>query len=88
MQGFAVVDNPTFRDHHRRQAREPNDTYVDQLSADAQAMIDAVVGMGVGDRDRFAVGGHCTARSPRRPCSHTPTCSAPGSRAPARTTAR
>lgn len=37
---------------------EPNDTYVEQLTADAQAAVDAVVRMGVADRDRIAVGGH------------------------------
>jgi dipeptidyl aminopeptidase/acylaminoacyl peptidase len=56
-QGFAVVDNPTFAIVGEGKA-EPNDNYVEQLTADAQAMVDAVVAMGVGDRDRFAVGGH------------------------------
>ena len=37
---------------------EPNDTYVEQLSADAKAAVDAVVEMGVASRDRIAVGGH------------------------------
>jgi dipeptidyl aminopeptidase/acylaminoacyl peptidase len=37
---------------------EPNDTYVQQLVASAQAAVDAVVAMGVADRRRIAVGGH------------------------------
>jgi dipeptidyl aminopeptidase/acylaminoacyl peptidase len=56
-QGYAVVDNPTFAIIGEGKA-EPNDSYVEQLTADASAMIDAVVALGVGDRGRFAVGGH------------------------------
>jgi dipeptidyl aminopeptidase/acylaminoacyl peptidase len=56
-QGYAVVDNPAFVIVGEGKA-EPNDTYVDQLTADAASLIDAVVALGVGDRDRFAVGGH------------------------------
>jgi dipeptidyl aminopeptidase/acylaminoacyl peptidase len=56
-QGYAVVDNPTFAIVGEGKT-EPNDSYVDQLTADAASMIDAVVGLGVGDRERFAVGGH------------------------------
>jgi len=56
-QGYAVVDNPAFAIIGEGKA-EPNDTYVEQLAADASAMIDAVVALGVGDRERFAVGGH------------------------------
>jgi dipeptidyl aminopeptidase/acylaminoacyl peptidase len=56
-QGYAVVDDPAFAIVGEGKA-EPNDTYVEQLTADAQSMIDHVVQMGVGDRNRFAVGGH------------------------------
>jgi dipeptidyl aminopeptidase/acylaminoacyl peptidase len=56
-QGYAVVDNPSFAIIGEGKT-EPNDSYVEQLTADASSMIDAVVAMGVGDRDRFAVGGH------------------------------
>jgi dipeptidyl aminopeptidase/acylaminoacyl peptidase len=38
--------------------KEPNDTYVEQLVASAEAAVDHIVGMGVADRDRIAVGGH------------------------------
>lgn len=56
-QGYAILDNPAFPIIGQNGA-EPNDTYVEQLVADAQAAVDAVVGMGVADRDRIAVGGH------------------------------
>jgi dipeptidyl aminopeptidase/acylaminoacyl peptidase len=56
-QGYGVLDGPTMPivgegDH------EPNDTYVQQLVASAQAAIDKIVTMGVADRDRIGVGGH------------------------------
>ena len=35
-----------------------NDTYVEQLVSSAEAAVEAVVGMGVTDRDRIAIGGH------------------------------
>jgi dipeptidyl aminopeptidase/acylaminoacyl peptidase len=56
-QGYAVVDNPTLAIIGEGKT-EPNDTYVEQLADGAASMIDAVVALGVGDRDRFAVGGH------------------------------
>ncbi len=56
-QGYAVLDNPSMPIVGQDGA-EPNDTYIQQLSASAQAAIDAVVGMGVADRSRIAVGGH------------------------------
>jgi dipeptidyl aminopeptidase/acylaminoacyl peptidase len=56
-QGYAVIDNPTFAIIGEGKT-EPNDSYVEQLTADASAMVDAAVQIGVGDRERFAVGGH------------------------------
>jgi dipeptidyl aminopeptidase/acylaminoacyl peptidase len=56
-EGYAVLDNPSMPIVGEKGA-EPNDTYVAQLQADAQAAVDAVVALGVGDRDRMAVGGH------------------------------
>jgi len=56
-QGYAILDNPAMPIIGANGA-EPNDTYVQQLQADAQAAVDAVVAMGIGDRDRMAVGGH------------------------------
>ncbi|MGS7838998.1 S9 family peptidase [Stenotrophomonas maltophilia] len=38
--------------------KEPNDTYIEQLVANAQAAVDEVVRRGVTDRDHIAIGGH------------------------------
>src|SRR4029078_13535359 len=56
LSGYAVFDNPTMP--IIGPGETANDTYVDQLVSDAQAAIDKVVDMGVGDRDRIGVGGH------------------------------
>lgn len=56
-QGYAVLDDPSMPIVGRDGA-EPNDTYVQQLTASAKAAVDAVVALGVADRDRIAVGGH------------------------------
>jgi dipeptidyl aminopeptidase/acylaminoacyl peptidase len=55
-QGYAVLDNPSMP--IVGPGETANDTYVEQLVSSAQAAIDAVVGMGVADRDRIGVGGH------------------------------
>lgn len=55
--GYAVLDNPTMPIVGEGDV-EPNDTYVEQLVASAQAAVDKVVEMGVASRDRIAVGGH------------------------------
>jgi len=55
-QGYAVLDGatmPVIGD-----AETMNDTFLDQVVASAQAAIDAVVELGVADRNRVAVGGH------------------------------
>ncbi len=56
-QGYAVLDDPSMPIVGVDGA-EPNDTYIEQLRASAEAAVDAVVEMGVADRDRIAVGGH------------------------------
>jgi dipeptidyl aminopeptidase/acylaminoacyl peptidase len=56
-QGYGVLDGPTMPIIGEG-TKEPNDTYVDQLVASAQAAVDKVVALGVADRDRIAVGGH------------------------------
>lgn len=55
--GYAVLDNPSFPIVGQGEA-EPNDTYVPQLVADAEAAVEEVVKRGVADRHRIAVGGH------------------------------
>ncbi|MGI9091465.1 MAG: S9 family peptidase [Gemmatimonadaceae bacterium] len=55
--GYGVLDGPTMP-IVAKNGKEPNDTYVEQLVASAKAAIDAVDSLGVGDRNRVAVGGH------------------------------
>lgn len=57
LKGYAVFDDPSMPIVGEGDT-EPNDTYVEQLVASAQAAIDELVRRGVGDRDRMAVGGH------------------------------
>jgi dipeptidyl aminopeptidase/acylaminoacyl peptidase len=55
--GYAVLDDPTMPIIGEGEV-EPNDTFVEQLVASAQAAVEAVVERGVTDPDRIAVGGH------------------------------
>ena len=57
VRGYAVFDDPSMPIIGEGE-EEPNDTYVEQLVSSARAAVDKVVAMGVGDRDRIAVGGH------------------------------
>ncbi|KQN40854.1 aminoacyl peptidase [Sphingomonas sp. Leaf407] len=56
-QGYAVLDDPAMPIIGEG-AAEANDTYIKQLREDAEAAVEAVVKLGVADRDRIAVGGH------------------------------
>ena len=55
--GYAVLDDPSMPIVGEGDA-EPNDTYVQQLTSNAQAAVDEVVRRGVADPARIAVGGH------------------------------
>ncbi len=55
--GYAVLDNPSMPIVGAGEA-EPNDTYLAQLVASAEAAVDEVVRRGVAERHRIAVGGH------------------------------
>ncbi len=57
LQGYGVMDDPTMPIIGIDGA-EPNDTYVEQLTASAEAAVEQIVSMGVADRERIAVGGH------------------------------
>ncbi len=57
LRGYAVVVNPTLPILGEGD-REPNDTYIEQLIAGAEAAVDTFVERGVADRDRLIVGGH------------------------------
>jgi dipeptidyl aminopeptidase/acylaminoacyl peptidase len=56
-QGYAILDGPAMPIVGEGEV-EPNDSYVGQLVASAEAAVEAVVNMGVADRRRLAVGGH------------------------------
>jgi len=55
--GYAVLDNPSMPIVGVGDA-EPNDTYLAQLVANAEAAVDEVVRRGVAERHRIAIGGH------------------------------
>lgn len=55
--GYAVLDNAAFPIVGEGQ-QEPNDTFIPQLVANAEAAIDAVDKLGYIDRKKVAVGGH------------------------------
>jgi dipeptidyl aminopeptidase/acylaminoacyl peptidase len=55
--GYAVLDNAAFPIVGEGKS-EPNDTFIEQLVANAKAAIDAVDQLGYIDRTRVGVGGH------------------------------
>jgi dipeptidyl aminopeptidase/acylaminoacyl peptidase len=56
-QGYAIMDNTEFPIVGEGD-KQPNDNFVDQLAWSAEAAINKVAEMGVGDSTRVAVGGH------------------------------
>jgi dipeptidyl aminopeptidase/acylaminoacyl peptidase len=56
-QGFAVLDNAEMPIVAKGNGK-PNDNFVEQLKLNAEAAINKLAEMGVGDRNRVAVGGH------------------------------
>jgi dipeptidyl aminopeptidase/acylaminoacyl peptidase len=57
-QGYAVLNNAEMPIVSGNKDKKPNDNFVDQLRMNAEAAINALDSMGVGDRNRVAVGGH------------------------------
>ena len=57
-QGYAILDNAEMPIVATSPDKKPNDDFVNQLSLNASAAIDKLVELGVGDRNRMAVGGH------------------------------
>lgn len=56
-QGYAVMDNvdmPIVGESNE----QPNDTFIEQLTGNAEAAINKIVSMGIGDKKRIAIGGH------------------------------
>jgi len=56
-QGYAIMDQ-TEMPIVGEGDKEPNDDFVNQLVANAEAAIDYIVEAGIGDRNKIAVGGH------------------------------
>ncbi|MBW3467519.1 alpha/beta hydrolase family protein [Arthrospiribacter ruber] len=56
-QGYAIMDQ-TEMPIVGEGDEEPNDFFVEQLVANAEAAIDFIVDAGIGDRNRIGVGGH------------------------------
>ncbi len=55
--GYAILDDTDFPIIGEGE-KEPNDTFIEQLVANAAAAIDYTAGLGITDRKRVAVGGH------------------------------
>ncbi|MBP7273975.1 MAG: S9 family peptidase [Saprospiraceae bacterium] len=56
-QGYAILDDfgmPVIGEG----TEEPNETFIEQIRMDAEAAIDTLANMGVGNRKKIAVGGH------------------------------
>jgi dipeptidyl aminopeptidase/acylaminoacyl peptidase len=56
-QGYAIMDNTEFPIVGEGD-KQPNDNFIEQLTANAEAAIKKIVDMGIGDSNRIAVGGH------------------------------
>jgi dipeptidyl aminopeptidase/acylaminoacyl peptidase len=56
-QGYAILNNAEMP-IVAKEGKKPNDNFVEQLQLNAEAAINKLSDMGVGDRNRIAVGGH------------------------------
>jgi dipeptidyl aminopeptidase/acylaminoacyl peptidase len=57
-QGYAVLNNAEMPIVATKKDKKPNDDFIKQLTMNAEAAIRVLDSMGVGDKDRMAVGGH------------------------------
>ncbi|HEY6504219.1 MAG TPA: prolyl oligopeptidase family serine peptidase [Chitinophagaceae bacterium] len=57
-QGYAVLNNAEMPIVATDKEKKPNDNFIDQLKMNAEAAINKLAEIGVGDRNRVAVGGH------------------------------
>lgn len=57
-QGYAVLNNAEMPIVATDKDKKPNDNFVSQLTMNAEAAINVLDSMGVGDRNRVGVGGH------------------------------
>lgn len=58
LRGFCVMESVEMPIVGTSENAEPNDNFLEQLTMNAEAAINAIDKMGVGDRNRVAVGGH------------------------------
>ena len=57
-QGYAVLNNAEMPIVATSKDKKPNDNFIEQLTMNAEAAINTLDQMGVGDKNRVAVGGH------------------------------
>jgi dipeptidyl aminopeptidase/acylaminoacyl peptidase len=57
-QGYAVLDNAEMPIVATSSDKKPNDNFIEQLKLNAEAAVQKLVDLGVGDKNRMAVGGH------------------------------
>jgi dipeptidyl aminopeptidase/acylaminoacyl peptidase len=57
-QGYAVLNNAEMPIVATSKDKKPNDDFIQQLTMNAEAAINVLDSMGVGDKSRVAVGGH------------------------------
>jgi len=57
-QGYAVLNNAEMPIVAKDKSTKPNDNFIEQLTLNAEAAIRTLDSMGVGDKNRVAVGGH------------------------------
>jgi len=57
-QGYAVLNNAEMPIVATSKDKKPNDDFIQQLTMNAEAAINTLDSMGVGDRNKMAVGGH------------------------------
>mgnify|MGYP002651375308 CR=1 FL=1 len=57
-QGYAVLNNAEMPIVATSKDKKPNDNFIEQLTMNAEAAINTLDSLGVGDRNRVAVGGH------------------------------
>jgi len=57
-QGYAVLNNAEMPIVATSKDKKPNDNFIEQLTMNAEAAINVLDSLGVGDKNRVAVGGH------------------------------
>jgi dipeptidyl aminopeptidase/acylaminoacyl peptidase len=57
-QGYAILNNAEMPIVATSKDKKPNDDFVEQLTMNAEAAINVLDSLGVGDKNRVAVGGH------------------------------